>query len=118
MLSTVGQLLRTLLEPAAAVARAVAKEPAADLQAGEINVVVAPAPGQVLATCLAVYAPLGRLPRAAELLFCTALTSLEEVLILLRRCFDAARAGQVRAAELRRTNCVRAHRSLIRWAHS
>eukprot|EP01052_Picozoa_sp_SAG31_P003960 SAG31_NODE_158_length_21979_cov_6.851691_1_plen_2422_part_00 len=74
------------------VSRPFPSEPPADLVRGELNVVVAPAPSQVLSSLLSIYAPLGRLPFAYEIVFCTEWTSLEEVLILLRRCFDRAQS--------------------------
>lgn len=94
----VGEFLTQTLRESPEVPRPfLPREPVADLQQGELNVVVAPSSGQVLATVLAIYAPLGRLPCAYEVLFCNEWTSLEEVLILLRRCFDRAQSKAVPA---------------------
>ena len=64
---------------------------AVEINKSEVNLVTAPSPNHSLATLLAMYAQLGRVPLAAECLFCTPTTSLEEVILLIRRCFDAAK---------------------------
>ena len=65
--------------------------PPVDVIPGEINLVVAPTPTQTLPTLLSMYARLERVPLASECLFCTESTTLEEVMLLVRRCFDDAR---------------------------
>ena len=56
---------------------------------GEPNVCVSASPVEML---VSLYAPLRRMPQASEVLFCTSLTSIEEIRLWIRRAFDQARS--------------------------
>ena len=68
-------------------------------QPGVPNVVVCGTSAEVLPTLLSFYAQeTGRLPAAPEVEFCSAETSWERVNLLLKRCFDRARARETGSA--------------------